>query len=83
MRQEFNRKKLIQLPEVYTALCNVNTENIMIKDTQMLSTLFSKTVTLEEFETIQSKIIFEVIFFCFKKSGKVGIVLQVHRSRFC
>jgi len=62
--KEFNRKKLLELPEVFTALCETSAENSLIKDTSLLFTVFPVAVTLKEFETIQLKNIFEV-FTCF------------------
>lgn len=58
--KEFNRKKLLELPEVFTALCETNAENGNIRDTSLLFTVFPVPVTLKEFETIQLKNIFEV-----------------------
>jgi len=63
-KEEFNRNKLLELPQVFTALCDSNVENIFIKDTRLLFTVFPVAVTLNEFETIQLKNIFEVIYFC-------------------
>ncbi|XP_029347294.1 dynein heavy chain 1, axonemal [Acyrthosiphon pisum] len=58
-KKEFNRNSLLHLPEVFTALCDSNVENIFIKDTRLLFTVFPIAVTLKEFETIQLKNIFE------------------------
>lgn len=62
-RKEFNRKQLLELNEVFTAVYDTNTENIFIKDTRLLCTVLPIPVTLIEFETIQLKNIYEVIFF--------------------
>jgi len=62
-KEEFDRNKLLELPEVFVALCDSNVENIFVKDTRLLFTDFPIAVTLKEFETIQLKNIFEVIFF--------------------
>jgi len=72
-REEFNRKKLLELPEVFTALCDSNKENLFIKNTRLLFTVFPIAVTLNEFETIQLKNIFEVIFFCDYYFNKICI----------
>lgn len=60
MREEFNKNKLLVIPEVFTALQDCNKDNILIKDKQLLLTAFPKAVTLKEFETIQIKNIFDV-----------------------
>lgn len=62
-RKEFNRKQLLELNEVFTAVYDTNKKNIFIKDTRLLCTVFTIPVTLIEFETIQLKNIYEVIFF--------------------
>lgn len=56
----FNKKTLLVLPEVFTALWNCNIENLLIKEELFFCTSFPNTVTLDEFESIQFKHIFQV-----------------------
>lgn len=51
---EFRKIALLVIPKVCIALWNCNTENFSVADKRLYSTNFLKTVTLEEFENLQS-----------------------------
>jgi len=40
MREELNKRNLLELPEVYTSLCEANVEITLIKNIQLLLTDF-------------------------------------------
>lgn len=63
MREKLTQRNLLELPEIYTALCEANVEITLIKNMQLLLTDFTNYLTLDEFETAQLKNISEVISF--------------------
>lgn len=57
---EFIKKRMLVLPEVFTAIWNSNKENLLVKERRLFVTTFLTSVTLEEFETTQIENIFRV-----------------------
>ncbi|XP_060838328.1 dynein axonemal heavy chain 1 [Rhopalosiphum padi] len=79
MREKFNRKNLLELPEVYTSLCESNTEITLIKKIQLLFTDFKITVTLDEFEKTQLNNIIDT-FNLLKNSWIKEIAFKCHTA---
>lgn len=62
-KKEFIKMTLLGIPETVKALWDCNEENVLIKDKQIFFTDFLKSVTLEEFENIQTTHLFQVRIF--------------------
>lgn len=60
IKRIFEKKTLLVLHEVFTALWHCNIENILMKEKQLFLIQFSTTVALEDFECIQLKHISQV-----------------------